>query len=180
MCFHHKPSSAVFLVQQVLLYTGYSMHHHDRYILPRHWYVLLHTLESLLMDLRTTGSGSGPDAQDFRSLKGLLSMSIVFASRKPSHSRSALLLEALLSTGLHFGGTITWSGIRRDLTLNAVYVKFSVYTGYCYIGETLTGARFFQHEAASDGGYRSQHVHRVISRLDSSLSSYWPRLFLCI
>ena len=169
MCFHHKPSSAVFLEQQVLLYTGYSMHHHDRYILPRHWYVLLHTLESLLMDLRTTGSGSGPDAQDFRSLKGLLSMSIVFASRRPSHSRSALLLEALLSTGLHFGGTITWSGIRRDLALNAVYVKFSVYTGYCYIGETLTGARFFQHEAASDGGYRSQHVHRVISRLDSSL-----------
>jgi hypothetical protein len=103
MCFHHKPSSAVFLEQQVLLYTGYRMHHHDRYILPRHWYVLLHTLESLLMDLRTTGSGSGPDAQDLRSLKGLLSMSIVFASRKPSHSRSALLLEALLSTGLHFG-----------------------------------------------------------------------------
>jgi hypothetical protein len=34
------------------------MHHHDRYILPRHWYVLLHALESLLMDLRTTGSGS--------------------------------------------------------------------------------------------------------------------------
>ena len=121
------------------------------------------------MDLRTTGSGSGLDAQDLRSLKGLLSMSIVFASRKPSHSRSALLLGALLSTGLHFGGTITWSGIRRDLALNAVYVKFSVYTGYCYIGETLTGARFFQHEAASDGGYRSQHVHRVISRLDSSL-----------
>jgi hypothetical protein len=80
------------------------------------------------MDLRTTGSGSGPDAQDLRSLKGLLSVSIVFASRKPSHSRSALFLEALLSTGLHFGGNITWSGIRRDLPLNAVYVKFSVYT----------------------------------------------------
>jgi hypothetical protein len=120
------------------------------------------------MDLRTTGSGSGPDAQDLRSLKGLLSMSTVFASRKPSYSRSALLLEARLSTGLHFGGDITWSGIRRDLPLNAVYVKFSVYTGYCYIGEALTGARFFQHEAATDGGYRSQHVHRVISRLDST------------
>jgi hypothetical protein len=94
----------------------------------------IHTLESLLMDLRTTGSRSGPDAQDLRPLKGLLSMSIVFASRKPSHSRSAaLLLGALLSTGSHFGGNITWSGIRRDLPLNAVYVKLSVYTGYCYI-----------------------------------------------
>jgi hypothetical protein len=82
------------------------------------------------LDLRTTGSGSGPDAQDLRSLKGPLAMSTVFASRKPSHSRSALLLETLLSTGLHFGGNITWSGIRRDLPLNAVYVKFSVYTGY--------------------------------------------------
>ena len=44
-----------------------------------------------------------------------------------------------------------------------------ILTGYCYIGETLTGARFFQHGAATDGGYRSQHVHRVMSRLDSSL-----------
>jgi hypothetical protein len=41
---------------------------------------------------------------------------------------STLLLGALLSTGLHFGGNITWSGIRRDLHLNAVYVKFSVHT----------------------------------------------------
>jgi hypothetical protein len=44
-----------------------------------------------------------------------------------------------------------------------------VYTGYVYIGETLTGARFYEHESANNGGFTSQHVHRVISRLGSSL-----------
>jgi site-specific DNA-cytosine methylase len=126
-------------------------------------------LESLLFDLRKLGDGNGIGAQNFRSLKGLLSLSIVFSSDKPSHTRSALILKTVLSMAQRFGGIIMWNDMRRSRPLNAVYVKFCVYTKYCYIGETLTGTRFYNHESAPNGGYRSQKVHRVISRLDTIL-----------
>jgi len=171
MCFNRKPStSAVSLLQKLVLDDfGFVSHPLDRHLLPRHWYVLLHTLESLLMDLQRTGTGSSIEAQNFRSAKGLLSLSIVFASPKCSHARTTSVLEALLGTAGILHGKIIWIDVHRMRRLNTVYVKFCVYTGYVYIGETLTGARFYQHESATNGGYTSQHVHRVISRLGSPL-----------
>ena len=78
------------------------------------------------------------EAQNLRSAKGLLSLSIVFASPKCSHARTTSVLEALLGTAGILHGKITWIDVHRMRRLNTVYVKFCVYTGYVYIGETLT------------------------------------------
>ena len=136
---------------------------------PHHlyrWYVLL---SEIVLHMVTTYGPTDPRAMCVCVVKTRISLCILRYRAKKSHTRSCNCVDSLLSYMHAFDGMII-NRLPRDTAINALYIKYSVYNGYCYIGETSTTNRFYDHmRMMFTPNPRQQRVHIVMGRLGIEL-----------
>jgi hypothetical protein len=126
------------------------------------WYYIL---ESILVDLSSKHGATDRRVMDFSFLKMRISTCIVTHRTKRSHRNTARCISAMLMLAAQFNGKII-DRVSRGLTVNMLYLKYSVFCRYVYFGESGTSNRLYDHNrhCASPEAY-VQNVHKVVGRL---------------
>ena len=136
---------------------------------PFHLHRWYRILSDIVFDLINTHGPTDSRVMCICTIKTRVSLCILLYSAKRCHARSCECVDSLLMYMHTFGGTIL-NRLPRNIPINAIYVKFSVYHGYCYIGETSTTNRFYDHmRMMSTPTNRLQRVHIVMGRLGTHL-----------
>ena len=142
------------------------------------WYYIL---ESILVDLSSRHGATDRRVMDFSFLKMRVSVSIVTHRAKRSHCYTARCISAMLVLASQFNGKII-DRVSRGLTVNILYLKYSVFNRYVYFGETSTSNRLYDHHrhCATPDAY-VQNVHKVIGRIGmytfDTLVIHFPQSF---
>ena len=84
--------------------------------------------------------GTFHECMRWRRLASVVSALIVLTGVKPCHQRVARVLDALFDMAHTHGGTFMTSP-QRSSSVNCLYVIFSPFYGYTYVGETSNGMR---------------------------------------
>ena len=131
---------------------------------PYHLYRWHYVLCDIVQNRTVTHGPTDPCVMCISMLKTRVSLCIIRHRAKKSHARTCDVIDTLIKHMHTFHGCIV-NKLPRRTSMNALYIKYSVYNGYCYIGETTTSERFYDHNRHSiRGAINQQRVHIVISR----------------
>ena len=144
----------------------------------RHVYTWYNTLTCILRSFSSRGQRAYTIAMQWRRLASITATIICLAGAKPCHKRTASLLRKLFHI-VRINSGLFVSQPSRLQRLNSVYIIFSPFCGYSYIGESNTGAREFQHFAMTrpTSLSRRQRVHRTMRSVGPDLFCILPFTF---
>ena len=133
-------------------------------ISPHHLHRWYRILSDIVLDLIGTHGPTDSRVMCICTIKTRVGLCILRYRAKRGHIRSCECIDSLLMYMHTFDGSIL-NRLPRNVSINALYVKFSVYHGYCYIGETGTTTRFYDHMRMMHiPENRLQRVHIVMGR----------------
>jgi hypothetical protein len=133
---------------------------------PHHLYRWYSILCDIVLHLSKIRVPTDPSIMCLRLIKTRVSLCIINYRAKKSHAHTSACIDSLLAYLRHYSGSILSSIPTDNKEINAIYIMYSVYHGYLYIGETSTTDRFYTHaRSITVCSERQQRVHIELGRL---------------